>query len=290
MNKIFKFIFDEIFYNGHFQTWGSLAIVISSGQLLGIKITWDLLIVIYLLFYAIYLYDRYKTVEIDSLTNPSRSKHIKKIYKFVPCILFAVLVIMLILSYLFSNFYAFLFLIIAIPFGFLYPIYFKKLTKKIISFKNIYVALMFSIFVIFPSIYYGIGLEKTSFLILSMLLLLTFLRGLMMQFFLDLKDVEGDSKEGLLTLGVVYGKEKVYKIINIMNLITSLSFPVLYFIFPAWNLPSAVLFLSILVIWNFYFFNLAKRGNYFGFVLGSGEFIYWPLFVFLGQIIINFIY
>ena len=290
MNKIFKFIFDEIFYNGHFQTWGSLAIVISSGQLLGIKITWDLLLVVYLLFYAIYLFDRYKTVEIDSLTNPSRSKHIQKIYKYVPYILFFDLIIMIFLLFKFTNLYALIFTILAVPFGFLYPIYFKRLTKKFIGFKNFYVALMFSIFVIFPSIYYGIGLEKVSFLILSMLLLLTFLRGVMMQFFLDLKDIEGDKKEGLFTMGVVFGKEKVYKIINIMNLITSLSFPVLYFLFPMWSLPSAVLFLSILAIWNFYFFNLAKRGNYFGFVLGSGEFIYWPLFVFLGQVVINFIY
>ena len=65
-----KFIFNEIFYNGHFQTWGSLAIVISSGQLLNIKITWDLLLVVYLSFYLLYLHDRYRSLEVDFLTNP----------------------------------------------------------------------------------------------------------------------------------------------------------------------------------------------------------------------------
>jgi 4-hydroxybenzoate polyprenyltransferase len=290
MNKILKFIFDEIFYNGHFQTWGSLAIVISSGQLLGIKITWDLLAVVYLLFYAIYLYDRYKTVEIDSLTNQARSKHIKKIYRFTPWILSVILTTMLFLLFRFSNIYAVLFVIVIVPLGFFYPIYFKKFTKKIIGFKNIYVASIFSIFTIFPSLYYGIAIEKTYFLILFALLLFTFLRGVMMQVFLDLKDIEGDKKEGLLTLAIVYGKERVYKIINIMNLITSLAFPVLYFIFPAWNLTPAILFLSILAVWNFYFFNLARRGNYFGFVLGSGEFIYWPVSIYLGQIMVGFFY
>lgn len=41
--KILWFLFNEMFYNGHFQTWGSLAIVISAGQLLDIRIIWGLM-------------------------------------------------------------------------------------------------------------------------------------------------------------------------------------------------------------------------------------------------------
>ena len=286
-NFIFKFILNEIFYNGHFQTWGSLAIVISSGQLINIKIGWDLLLITYLSFYLLYLHDRYRDIEIDSITNPIRSKHIKKIYKYVPYILIIGLIILLFLLYYFSNIYASIFIILITIFGFLYPLYFKKLTKKFIAFKNFYVASVFSLLTILPVIYYKIPLTNITWIILFLIFIFTFLRGVMMQFFLDLKDIEGDKESGLLTLGVVYGKEKVFRIINFMNFFTSLFFPLLYFIAPYLLLPAAVLFIVFLVPWNFYFFNLARRGNFWGFVLGSGEFLYWPILVGIGQMILK---
>lgn len=289
MKGLLKFIFAEIFYNGHFQTWGSLAILISAGQLLNIKITWDLLLIIYIAFYFIYLNDRYQSIEVDSLTNPARSRHIRRIYKFIPYILVLSMVALLVLLYFFGNIYADIFIVLLLIFGFLYPLYFKKLTKKIICFKNFYVASVFSILILLPNIYYLAPLNRADIFILSCMLLFTFLRGMMMQFFLDLKDLDGDKNEGLLTLGVLYGKEKVYNLINAINLFTSLAFPVLYFIFPSLHLTESILFLVVLAAWNFYFFNLAKKGNYFGFVLGSGEFIYWPVIVFLGEIIMRII-
>lgn len=285
--NFFKFIFNEIFYNGHFQTWGSLAIVISSAQLLSIRLTWDILVIVYLSFYLLYLHDRYQSIEVDSLTNPARSRHIKKIYKYIPFIIGIGLVALLILLFIYGNIFSSLFIALITIFGFLYPIYFKNLTKKIVAFKNFYVSSVFSILAILPNIYYKISLNKTTLLILLIVLIFTFLRGVMMQFFLDLKDIEGDKREGLKTLAVLLGKERVYRIIYIMNWFTSLFLPFLYILNPMPLLPSSVLFLILLAFWNFYFFNLAKKGNYAGFVLGSGEFIYWPIFMFIGEMIMG---
>lgn len=285
--KVMRFIFNEIFYNGHFQTWGSLAIVISAGQLLDIKLTWDILAIVYLSFYLLYLHDRYRSIEIDSLTNQKRSEHVKSIYSYIPTIIIGGLVFLCGMLFYYGNPFSLIFIACVTIFGFLYPIYFKPLTKRITAFKNFYVSSVFSALVVFPNIYYEISLAKNTLLILIILLVFTFLRGVMMQFFLDLKDIEGDKKEGLRTLAILLGKERVYRIINIMNLITSLSLPILYFLSPSLMLPSAVLFLVLLVAWNFYFFNLGIKGRYLGFVLGSGEFIYWPLFVFVGRIILS---
>lgn len=285
--NILKFLINEIFYNGHFQTWGSLAIVISSGQLLNIKIGWDLLLIVYLSFYLLYLHDRYRYLEIDFLTNPTRSHHVKKIYKYIPSILIIGLLVLISLLYYFSNIYAAIFVLLITVFGFLYPLYFKGLTKKIIAFKNFYVTLVFSLLTVLPVIYYEFSLTKTALIILFLIFIFTFLRGLMMQFFLDLKDIEGDKKENLLTLGIILGKEKVFKIINIMNLFTSLFLPFLYFTAPSLGLHSSILFVAFLMPWNFYFFNLARKGNFLGFVFGSGEFIYWPLFVYIGELILK---
>lgn len=285
--RILIFIFNEIFYNGHFQTWGSLAIVISVGQLLNIGVTWDLLVIVYLSFYLLYLHDRYRGIEIDSLTNPKRSEHIKSIYLYIPAIVIVGLVLLGAMLLYYGNIPSLIFMALVTIFGFLYPLYFKPLTKRITAFKNFYVSSVFSALVVLPNIYYEIPLNENRLQILIILLVFTFLRGLMMQFFLDLKDIEGDKKEELRTLAILLGKEKVYWIINTMNLITSLSLPILYFMSPSLLLPQAVLFLVLLVVWNFYFFNLGIKGKYLGFILGSGEFIYWPFFVFVGRIILS---
>lgn len=283
--NVLRFITREIFYNGHFQTWGSLAIVISAGQLLHIKITWDLLAIVYLSFYLLYLHDRYRSIEIDSLTNIKRSEHVKSIYRYIPAIIGVGLCSLLVMLLYYGNVFSLIFIACIVVLGFLYPLYFKGLTRKIVAFKNFYVSSVFSILIILPNIYYKISLTEITLSIVIILLAFTFLRGVMMQFFLDLKDIEGDKKEGLKTLGILLGKKKVFTIINIMNIVTSLTLPILYFASPSLMLPPAVLFLVLLTIWNFYFFNLGRRGKYIGFILGSGEFIYWPLFVFIGQML-----
>jgi len=285
LKNILSFFYEEIFYNGHFQTWGSLAIVISAGQILNIKITWDLLLIVYLSFYLLYLHDRYKSLDVDSLTNARRSHHVKIILKYIPYILIIGLLTLLYSLFYFSNLYASIFILAVTILGFLYPIYFKDLTKKIIAFKNFYVSLVFAILILLPNIYYQKSINIISLSMIVLMIFFTFLRGLMMQFFLDLKDIEGDKHQGLMTLGVLWGKEKVFKLIYLINLFTSLSLPALYFIFPSILHPS-FLFLAFLAIWNFYFFKLAEKGNFFGFVLGSGEFIYWPIFVYMGELIL----
>lgn len=288
MKFFWKFIYNEIFYNGHFQTWGSLAIIVSAGQLLETKITWDLFLITYAAFYLIYLNDRYLSLEVDSLTNIERSRHIKKIYKFIPFMLVLGIVLLFFLLYFFGSLYSFLFVSAMVVFGFLYPVFFKNLTKKIPCFKNFYVASVFSILILLPAVYYGQRLEAQGLAILSLMLVFTFLRGVMMQFFLDLKDIKGDKAQGLLTMGILIGEKKTYILLHIINLLTSLSFPALYFLAPNLALPPSILFLAALALWNSFFFEIARRGNFFGFVLGSGEFIYWPLFVYLGQRFLTF--
>jgi|SRR3989344_3257461 len=283
-----SFLSDEIFYNGHFQTWGSLAILISSCQLINISIEWKLLVIVYLSFYLLYLHDRYRHISSDSQTNIVRSQHVAKIYPYIPLILVFGLILLSVMLYLFSNIYASVFIILITSFGFLYPIYFKGLTKKIVAFKNFYVASVFSLLVLLPIVYYKVHLNTVTAIVVVAMLAFTFLRGLMMQFFLDIKDIKVDKSEGLLTLGVLWGKEKVYTLINIMNIFTSLAFPISYFLFPQLALHSSILFLTFLAVWNFFFFEMARRGNFFGFILGSGEFIYWPLFVFIGKVFTSF--
>lgn len=283
--RICRFVYNEVVYNGHLQTWGVLAIVILSGQLLNIKTSWDLLLIVYILFYLIYLNDRYQGVDIDSLTNNERSQHVRKIHRYIPAILVIGLVALAVLLYAFSNVYALAFVTVIAVGGFLYPLYFKDFTKKVLAFKNFYVASVFSLMVVLPNLYYRILLNEKTVALILLLASFVFLRGTMMQFLLDLKDIESDKREGLLTLGIVLGKEKTFTLIAIMNVFTSLILPVSYFIFPS-LLPASILFLALSAPLDIFFISLVKKGGSTGFILESGEFIYWAVLIYVGRLLI----
>jgi 4-hydroxybenzoate polyprenyltransferase len=102
-----------------------------------------------------------------------------------------------------------------------------------------------------------------------------------MQFVLDLKDIESDRREGLLTLGVIYGKEKILKILKISSFITVALVPLLIFLFL--DFTPVILILSFLIIFDFYIIYLIKKGNFKAYILESGEFILWPILIAIGS-------
>ena len=288
MRKLAKFLFVEIFYNGHFQTLGSLAIIVIAGDFLNIKITWDLIIISYLSFYLIYLHDRYRGIKSDFATNPVRSKHISSFYKYVPFIMIAISFILIIFILIFSNANAAVFIFLMVLFGLLYPIYFKNLTKKIPIFKNFYVASVFTLLVFLPPIYYSNQSfwQNSNLLIAAVSLsLFILIRGLMMQIFLDLKDLESDKKEGLLTLGALWGKEKTIKLLKALIIITPFFMPLLFVVFPHILIKSSM-FLIFLIPINYYYLHLIKKGKAMGFILESGEFIPWLILIYIAKLII----
>lgn len=283
LKKIYKFIFTEIVYNGHLQTVGSLAIAIFAAQLLNIKISWDFLSILYLAFYIIYTNDRYRGMKTDVLTNSTRTQHVKSFARFIPYLLIASVIVLAMLLYRYSTGNAAIFISAITFFGFLYPIYFKNLTKKIPLFKNFYVSFVFTLLVLSPVIYYSIPLSNMIPTV-SIIMLFAFSRGFMMQIFLDLKDIESDKGEGLKTLGTLIGKEKVYKILTVVNIVTALFLPIIYFMKPQ-LVSSSVLPILLLIPFAEYYFYLAKNQRFQGFIIGSSEFIPWPILIYLGELI-----
>jgi 4-hydroxybenzoate polyprenyltransferase len=280
MVKILKFIINEFLYNGHLQTLGALSIAIFSAILFKIKITWDLLLILYVNFYIIYLYNRHQEINIDYQTNKIRTEHLKLFNKYIPLLITALVTILIFLLIYFSNITSIFFIFSITILGFLYTNYFKKITKKIIAFKNIYVASVFSLLVIFPFIYYSLPFKNFLLNIIALMIFI-FLRAILMQIFLDLKDIESDKQEGLLTLGVIAGREKTFKILQIGNLTTATFIPIIFWYLNIFS-PSFLMLLFLAPI-NSYFLNLIKRGKLLGFILESGEFITLPILILFGN-------
>ena len=68
IKKILKFIWDEFIYGGHLLSLGGTSVTFFSCILLNIKITLDCLFIVYLIVYVVYLYNRFKEIDIDCLT------------------------------------------------------------------------------------------------------------------------------------------------------------------------------------------------------------------------------
>ena len=285
IKEILNLIWEEFIYGGHLQSLGAASIVFVSGILLEINITWDILFVAYLIFYSLYLYNRFKEIKIDYLTNPQRTEYLKTYINQTPLILLLVILVLIGSLIYFSNVWALIFSLLLVFFGLLYTTTFKNFTKKIPLFKNFYVAAFFASLVFFPVIYYSYPLTKT--LILGLLIFATFvyLKTLMMQILLDLKDVESDKKQELLTFPVIFGKEKTFITLKIISILTTTLIPIIFSLY--FNIfPKSVLLLFLTIPFDFYCFKIAHQQKYFGYILMSGKFVLWPILILIGEIIL----
>ena len=119
IKKFLNIIWNEFIYGGLLQSLGALSIVFVSAVLLKIKITWDILLITYLLFYPLYLFNRFKEIKIDYLTNPERTEHLKQYLHLIPLILLFLIIILIIGLIYFSNYWALLFVSILLILGLL---------------------------------------------------------------------------------------------------------------------------------------------------------------------------
>ena len=285
INNIIKLGRDEIIYGGHIQSLAASSLVFISGIFLDIKITWDILVSSYLIVYIPYLYNRFKEIDFDYLTNRSRTLHIKKYIKLVPLFFcFSVLILLIILLY-FGNLNSIIFSFSIIILGFLYTIIFKIITKNIFFLKDIYVSLFFGLIIIFPLVYYKYSLDNDLLKIILILFLTVFLKSFLIQVFLDIKDLESDQKRQLKTLPVIIGENKTIKFLIISNVIITVLIPIIFILFND-ILPESFLLLVFVLPFNFYCYNLLKDKKEYVYIIQSGEFILWLIIILVGNTIL----
>ncbi len=282
IEKILRPVRDEFIYSGHLISLGAVSIVLTSAILLGIKITLDCLIVIYLFAYNSILYNRYKEQRVDYLTNPERTENFKKYFRHMLLIVsFSTLISTGILLY-FDKRTALLFIILLSLLSFFYTKYFKKVTKKIIAFKNVYFSLITSLLLVFLAFYYSYHLLTLP---LFFVFVFVFLRMFVNTIFLDIKDVESDRKKELLTLPIIFNRKKT---LTFLKLITVLSVLPIIFGVSLQLLPKFSLMLLLTIPYTFYYFKKSIRKTNFylvNYVLADSEFILWPVFLLFGKIL-----
>ena len=270
-------IWKEFIFGGHLFALGATCVVAMCSLLFGLPIGLDLLLVTYLIFYPIYLYDYTQGANDDVLTNSARANYLsgnKKAY-FVIAGSFAVLTMLFIH---FSNSITMLLGFAVLVLGLLYSSYFKKLTKKIIAFKNLFVSAVWALLVLFFFFYYSVPITAAALIMAGFV----FTRMVAIQILFDVRDVDGDRKNGLLTIPVVMGNHKEFGLLKCLNIasIALLSFAVYFHILPLISLS----FVPVM----FYAFSYIRKvkssmNNYACYLLAAVEPIVWFSVVFFGS-------
>ncbi len=279
-SQALKLIFNEFLYGGHLISLGAVGIVFSSAILLEIKIDLDFLIIVYLFSYNSILYNRYREFRIDYLTNPERTKNLRKYFKYISLILcFSILITTGI--FIFNNkFLALFFLILLSLLTFLYTEYFKNITKNIFIFKNIYFSFVTGLLLILLVLYYSYPILNFIFFIIF---IFVFLRMFINTVFLDIKDVKGDNKIRLKTIPILFGETKTLKILQLLSMISIL--PILIGVYLGFLHLFSLVLIFIVPYSFYYFFESKKRKNFYlvNYFLADLEFILWPILLLLSK-------
>jgi len=283
--KGLKLIVDEFLYGGHLQSLGAASIVFVSVTFLSIKISWDVLFITYLIFYSFYLYNRYKEIDIDYQTNKKRTEHIRIYFKKIPVLLTVITALIFVGLIHFSNYRALLFVMMLLFLGFLYSLVSKKITRVIPFFKNFYVSAFFSVIVFFPFIYYSYSLSSFSIKSAFLLAGFVYLKAFLIQIFLDIKDIKTDQKEKLITLPVLIKKKGAINFLLIGYIVLGTIISISLLMIFSYVSLKIILFFTLVLLFDLYSINLIKNSNYFGYLLGSGEFLFWSVLIIAGRTI-----
>jgi len=275
------FIKNEFIHGGHLAALSVSTIALSAILLFNLSIKWDFLLIVYLLTLCVYCYDYHKGLKMETINNQYRSNHLKKYSKCFPIILlFYVTAFITVLLY-FGNLGSLIFGGLLLIAGVLYTYKFKKITRKIIGFKNYYTSFSISSLAIFASIYYG---TQVIAWVLLLIFILLFLRLMINTSFCDIKDINVDKKNNLLTLPIVLGKEKLISYLHIINIISII--PIFIGIYLK-LLPLFSLFLLATTFYSSYYLLKTKNKTIniqsISSTLVDGEFIIWPFLLILGK-------
>jgi len=284
MPKILKTIWDEFVYGGHILSLGAVSIVWSCAIILNLYIDWIFLLIVYLGIHSMYLFNRYQEIESDLNSNPERATHLKNLRGLVVTQIIAFISISIILLIKYGTSPALYLGIIMYFLGLLYTFKFKSFTKHIIGFKNLFIPLLYTLLLALFFYYYGY-IFSTGF---YLLIIFIYIRLYIATAFYDLKDVEEDKKNSLLTVAVVLPRKHFFRLILIFNVVSII--PLLigsYF----GLIPYFALILLLVVPYFWVYVLLSKKSKnlpLYSYVFCDGEYILWLPLILISKTICNY--
>lgn len=254
MKKVLKSIWDEFIYGGHLTALGAPSIAYTGMILLGIPIDYLFLFTLYFGAESIYLYDRYKDLKTDAESNKKRSAHISMSKNFLPYLLSVYVLLTVIIPIIESKLIFLGLLVILLLLCMTYSRFLKLLSRNIFGLKDFFVSVMWSIIPIMLII----SETKRLSIILILYLVFLLLRETLNTWYCDIKDIEIDKRAMLKTPAVCFGKDKLLKILHLINLIPIILL-ILAYHYGIW--PKLGLFLIFSSLYAFVYLLVAKKSK-----------------------------
>jgi 4-hydroxybenzoate polyprenyltransferase len=269
----------EFIYGGHLLSLGASAIVLTTTLLLGLTINLIPLLIAYLISQIVYTYDHYIDIAKDSESNPERSEYLLKRKRSIRLLLIIYFLFFFLLCLL-TNVLTFTLSVIIVSGGILYTSFLKEyITRRFAGFKNIYTSFFWAILILLIPFFYGIKVDNFFILFGTFV----FLRLFVNTVFFDIKDIKADRQERLKTFATILGKKGTLVVLLTINLFSIV--PLVYGINNGW-IPLVAYSLTILVIYTFVYLTVSFRINdkqlrILSYVVVDGEYLFWPLLIFL---------
>jgi 4-hydroxybenzoate polyprenyltransferase len=274
--KILNKLGQEFIYGGHLLSLGALGIVWSVMLITGNSGGWVIFILAYLASQIVYNHDHMRDLQQDSVHSiHERSWYLaqtitcQRVLMIVYITLFLAVAVMTTLS-------ASLLAVSIVAGGVLYTIKFKKLMKRFVGLKNIYVALFWSLLVFLVPFHFSTPAGDIAILVI---VLFVFIRWVINSAFFDIKDIRSDSELGLKTLPVRFGISTSIYYLHMINIMSFglLLLAILYNTVPTYT--SALLFFPL---YSFYYLYVANKLTdrelrRISYIVVDGEYILWPI-------------
>ena len=277
-----KRIFEGFIYSGAFSALASVSLVFTVSTLLSQKLTWDFVLVIFLATHGPYLYNRYVELKKDVSTNPRRVGFLKRMVGFIPFILILYVALLFGIVLYFQKVDILVVGLVVLLFAFGYSKFFKSLSRKIVAFKDFYVAFWWAFILFIFTIYYKFSISTVTFVSLFVFFFIRFLVNII---FFDIKDVVIDREEGILTFPVVLGVRRTVYMIIFLSLVAVV--PLFYAIFSGYLSKSAILlgltFPYTLVYASFALTNARLDEKIYYLIVDGEEVWFWPLLAVAGS-------
>ncbi|NPE27237.1 UbiA family prenyltransferase [Methanococcoides sp. SA1] len=268
-------LWKDFIYGGHIFAFGAICVAIMASIIFAIPITWDFMLIIYLIFYSIYVYDYFTGAEEDKGNYSSRSEYLQNndekmligtIYGSIVAIAFTYLI--------FSDIKNMLIGFAILILGLMYHSHFKSITKKFPAFKNLFVSLVWGLLIYIMFTYYGYQIDMSAMVISAFV----FLRMMGIQILFDIRDIEGDRIKGLLTIPAIFGHGKSMSFLKMLNIVTLILLAVGVYMKI---LPIFVLMIMLVMAYSVKYKEkvLMSRNDNRCYILAAGEPVVWAVLV-----------
>lgn len=281
LSRTLAAVFDEFVYGGHLLSIGASAIVLTVLILIDKPVSLPLMLIAYLVTQIVYMADHRKDLDDGAIDNRERSKHLRKIEKIYSQLIIGYIALLTILLVFFSNINTVIFVSFLGLLGCFYP---KNITKNIVGFKNFYVASLWAISsVVLPYVYFSVNIDTLFYYVFSFVLL----RWLINTTFFDLKDINGDKKEGLKTFPVTIGARNTLLLLSVYNIISGI---ILIYALQNKAIAFSACLLLFLMFYSFYYIIFALKAKpeairKISYIMVDGEYVLWPGLLFIGSLV-----